>query len=76
MSILILIFILSEYGKCYWTRHWGLTMIPLLDEASPDKIAKSTEVRIGVETSTSEETQDKDKLSGNIPGIRLFDVAG
>ncbi|KAM0148799.1 hypothetical protein ACHAPC_006340 [Botrytis cinerea] len=38
----------------------GLTMIPLLDEAFPNKIAKTTVVRI----------------SGNIPGIQLFDVAG
>ena len=37
----------------------GLTMIPLLDEAFPNKIAKTTVVRISVETSTSEETQDK-----------------
>lgn len=50
-------------------------MIPLLDEAFPNKIAKTTVVRISVETSTSEETQD-DSLQGNIPGIQLFDVAG
>ncbi|THV53290.1 hypothetical protein BGAL_0054g00010 [Botrytis galanthina] len=54
----------------------GLTMLPLLDEAFPNRIAKTTVVRIGVGTSTSEKTQDKDSLSGNIPGIRLFDVAG
>ncbi|KAK8904838.1 hypothetical protein QC760_007175 [Botrytis cinerea] len=34
----------------------GLTMIPLLDEAFPNNIAKTT--------------------VGNIPGIRLFNVAG
>ncbi|KAF7948942.1 hypothetical protein EAE96_008121 [Botrytis aclada] len=54
----------------------GLTMLPLLDEAFPNTIAKTTVVRIGVGTSTSEKTQDKDSLSGNIPGIRLFDIVG
>lgn len=51
-------------------------MIPLLDEAFPSNIAKTTVVRIIVGISTSEETQDKDSLQGNIPGIQLFDVAG